>query len=167
MHWTKNRLSAKIMRKFQRNLLTMNQTAFLAVIFFLNHIATYGLSSLEGTVDTKYLNIFEFGRIIVVENVFLKIILPIMLIARSKSKLPALWLKDSNSVKTFYFSMSNIKPRNDLVFALENEYCNDSYRFNYLSNPIKKSEEKINYSKDNVILVKRCPNQTISRFIYI
>ena len=166
MHWTKNRLSVKIMRKFQRNLLTMNQTAFLAVIFFLNHIATYALSSLEDIVETKYLNIFEFCRIIVVENVFLKFILPIMLITTSKSKLPALWLKDSNSVKTFYFSMSNIKPRNDVVIALENEYCNDSY-FNYLSNPIKETEEKMNDSKDNIILVKRCPNQKMSRFIYI
>ena len=170
MHWTKNnRLSVKIMRKFQRNLLTMNQTAFLSIIFFLNHIATYGLSFLEDIVHTKYLIIFEFCRIIVVENVFLKIILPIMLISRSKSKLPALWLKDSNSVKIFYFSMSNIKPRNDLVIAFENEYCNyDSYRFNYLlSKPIKKVEEEENDSKNNIILVKRRPNQRMSRFIYI
>ena len=169
MHWTKNnRLSVKIMRKFQRNLLTMNQTAFLSIIFFLNHIATYGLSFLEDIVQTKYLIIFEFCRIIVVENVFLKIILPIMLISRSKSKLPALWLKDSNSVKIFYFSMSNIKPRNDLVIELENEYCNtDSCRFSYLfSKHIKKAEEE-NDGKNNIILVKRRPNGRMSRFIYI
>ena len=167
MHWTKRALSVKIMRKFQRNLLTMNQTAFLAVIFFLNHIATYGLSSLEDIVDTKYLIILEFCRIIVVENVLLKIILPILLISRSRSKLPALWLKDSNSRKSFYFSMSNIKPRNDLLIALENEYCNDNYRFNYLSNAIKKAGEKENDSKNHILLVKRDPNRGMSRFIYI
>ena len=167
MHWTKNRLSVKIMRKFQRNLLTMNQTAFLAVIFYLNHIITVGLSSLEDIIPRKYLLTFEFCRIIFVENVCLKIILPIMLISRSKSKLPALWLKNSNSVKTFYFSMSNIKPRNDLVITLENGYCNDSYRFNYLRTPVEKKVEIENGSKNNIILVKKSPNPKISRFIYI
>ena len=169
MHWTKSRLSDKIMRKFQRNLLTMNQTAVLSVIFFLNHIATVGLSLLEDIVLTKYLTIFEFCRIIVVENAFLKIVLPIMLISRSKSKLPALWLKDSNSVKIFYFSMSNIKPRNDMVIVLENEYFSyDSFRFNYLlSKPIKIVEDEEKNSHDNIILVKRGPNQRMSRFIYV
>ena len=169
MHWTKSRLSGKIMRKFQRNLLTMNQTAVLSVIFFLNHIATVGLSLLEDIVLTKYLTIFEFCRIIVVENAFLKIVLPIMLISRSKSKLPALWLKDSNSVKIFYFSMSNIKPRNDMVIVLENEYFSyDSFRFNYLlSKPIKIVEDEEKNSHDNIILVKRGPNQRMSRFIYV
>ena len=167
MHWTKNRLSVKIMRKFQRNLLTMNQTAFLAVIFYLNHITTVGLSSLEDIIPRKYLLTFEFCRIIFVENVCLKIILPIMLISRSKSKLPALWLKNSNSVKTFYFSMSNIKPRNDLVITLENGYCNASYRFNYLRTPVEKKVEIENGSKNNIILVKKSPNPKISRFIYI
>ena len=166
MHWTKSRLSVKIMRKFQRNLLTMNQTALLAVIFYLNHIATYGLSSLENIVPTNYLINLEFFKIIVLENVFLKIILPIMLISRSKSKLPALWLKDSNSAKIFYISMSNIKPRNDLVISIENEYCNDRYRFIYLSNPVKKAEKEENDSKSYIILVKRRRNQ-MSRFIYI
>ena len=47
----------------------MNQTALLAVIFYLNHIATYGLSSLENIVPTNYLIILEFLKIIVVENV--------------------------------------------------------------------------------------------------
>ena len=65
--------------------------------------------------------------------------------------------------------MSNIKPRNDMVIVLENEYFSyDSFRFNYLlSKPIKKIEDEEKNSHDNIILVKRGTNQRMSRFIYV
>ena len=160
MHWTKNRLSVKIMRNFQRNLMTMNQTACLAVIFYFNSIATYCLPYLEHTVPHRVLFIFEICRIIVVENILLKIILPLVLIVRSRTTLPALWMRDSKKEKEFYFSMGNIKPRNDLMISLENGNCHG--KFSYLTQRTKKFKEEKDDYRNNIIFVKQRQNGKLS-----
>ena len=162
MHWTKRRLATKIVRNFQRNLMTMNQTAALSVIFYFNNIAIYVISSLEHSLPQKYLFFFDICRIIVVENILLKFLLPVLLIAKSKTDLPTLWLKEPTEEKEFFLSMGSIRPRQDLAISLVKEVS--WAKFLYLTNRMKKT------GRDDVrnIFVKEQPlNGKLSRFVYV
>ena len=166
MHWTKSRLAGKIISKFQRNMMTMNQTSALSVIFYFNNISIYVLSSLEDSVPGKYLFLFDICRIIVVENILLKFLLPVVLIARSRTNLPSLWLKTTREEKEFYFWMGSIKPRKDLSMSLLNEA--GGVKFIYLTNRIKKLRTNREEIRNDIIFVKEQPkNGKFSRFLYV
>ena len=145
--------------------MTMNQTAALSVIFYFNNIAIYFISSLEHSLPQKYLFFFDICRIILVENILLKFLLPVLLIAKSKSDLPTLWIKEPKEEKEFYMWMGSIRPRQDLAISLVKDVAWS--KFLYLTNRMKKIRSRDDI-RTNIIFVKEQPNNgKFSRFAYV
>ena len=104
--WWKQR-KLRIRQRGQINLVTLYQTVGLLVFIYLDNSV---LSYLLGT-QQKSVFILETLRIILIENIFLKFLLPILLIINSKTRLPALWVDKHHRRLEFFTSSPSFIPR--------------------------------------------------------
>ena len=123
--WTRKGLSGKINRK-QVNVLTLKQTIILILFLYFDYLLTAGCRHLIDLVDSKLLLAIEMGRILLIENILLKFLLPFFLIKNTKSKIPLLWSKDKVGNVTFF--MTELKP-----IQPENYHESTRYKYVYIS----------------------------------
>ena len=103
--WKKRRLLIRFRRC---NVLTFNQTVLLMLLLYIcNAVCDYILTSYSGD-HAFYL---EMLRILVIENIFFKVLFPMFLIIRTRSSLPALWSNTDDRKVEFFMTKSTFKPR--------------------------------------------------------
>ena len=109
IYWKKKRISFKI-EKNQRNVLTLKQT--LGLIFFIycnNVLADYVLASFK---PSTLVFLMEELRVVLVENLLTRFVIPIVLIINTKRHLPGLWT-DTEMIRSEFFmtkiNVSSIK----------------------------------------------------------
>ena len=103
--WKKKRLLIRFRRY---NVLTFNQTVLLLLLLYIcNAVCDYILTSYLSH-NAFYLEMF---RILLIENIFFKFLLPIFFIMSTKSSLPALWSDTVDRKVDFFMTQSSFKPR--------------------------------------------------------
>ena len=88
IYWKRKRILLKI-PKTQRNVLTLNQTVAIILLVYVNNVLCDYLLSLFP--PSEFLFILEELRVVLVENIITRLLLPILLILNTKITLPALW----------------------------------------------------------------------------
>ena len=104
IYWKKKRLLSKI-PKCQRNVLTLKQT--VAVIFLVysnNLVCDYLLAFFP---PTQFLFILEELRVLLVENIVIRFLLPVLLILNTRRTLPALWAEKDCERREFFMTKLN------------------------------------------------------------
>ena len=105
IYWKKRRLMIKV-RKC--NVITFNQTILLlALLYLTNAVWDYVLTS----YPSPHAFTLEMLRIVLVENIFLKFLLPIILIINTKMTLPSLWTDVTHRRIGFFMTKSSFVPR--------------------------------------------------------
>ena len=100
VYWKKRRQLGRGNRK-QYNVITFNQTILMVFVIMVdNTLPYYFMDTLQ-----KFQLIVEMLRTILIETIFLKFLLPILLIINSKHHLPELWV-DGCHQRTIPFSMT-------------------------------------------------------------
>lgn len=127
--WARKGLARKVNRK-QVNVLTLKQTIILIIFLYLDYLIASGSRHLIGIFNSKILFAIEMGRVLLIENILLKFILPLFLIIKTKSKIPLLWAKEDVENVIFFMTQSKlIEPQN---FELPQVR---STKYAYLSSP--------------------------------
>ena len=101
IYWKKKRILLRI-EKYQRNVLTLKQT--VAVILFLytnNLLCDYLLAIFP---PSEFLFILEELRVVLVENLLTRFLLPVLLILKTKRTLPALWTEKTWKRREFFMT---------------------------------------------------------------
>ena len=101
IYWKKKRILSRI-EKYQRNVLTLKQT--VAVILFLytnNLLCDYLLAIFP---PSEFLFILEELRVVLVENLLTRFLLPVLLILNTKRTLPALWTEKTWKRREFFMT---------------------------------------------------------------
>ena len=104
IYWKKKRILSRI-EKYQRNVLTLKQT--VAVILFIytnNVICDYLLAIFP---PSEFLFILEELRVVLVENLLTRFLLPVLLILNTKRTLPALWTEKTWKRREFFMTKLN------------------------------------------------------------
>ena len=158
--WKKKRIFVKV-KKY--NCLTFNQTLNIVIILYINNaVLDYIFQCNIITVLLYYLpskQIFnlEMLRVIFIENIGLKFIMPIMLIINTKSSLRSLWSEVPYKQINFFMSEPSYLPRsrspinNQLHMAFtKNKFRGESFRSNL--EPILEYDEviEVQYSKHSL-----------------
>ena len=100
VYWKKRRQVGRGQRK-QYNVITFNQTILMVLVILLdNTLPYYFMDTLQ-----HFQLIVEMFRTIFIETIFLKFLLPILLIINSKYHLPDLWVDGCHQI-TIPFSMT-------------------------------------------------------------
>ena len=106
IYWKKKRLLSKI-PKSQENVLTLKQTvAVLLLVYFNNLICDYLLAFFP---PTEFLFILEELRVILVENIVTRFLLPVLLILNTRRTLPALWAEKDCERREFFMTKLNLQ----------------------------------------------------------
>ena len=101
IYWKKKRLTNKI-EDHQRNVLTLNQTIGVIFLIYCNNvILDYLLANFQPS-DLVFL--LEELRVLIVENVLTKCLIPIFLILNTKRQLPGLWTNNELKRTDFYMT---------------------------------------------------------------
>ena len=108
MVWKKRRLRLKKGQNF--NVITFSQTMIIIFLLYLNNVLLDFL--LPVLFQNESLFKLEMFRVIFIENIFFKVVLPIFMIYQSKSTLPLLWIdKDCTRKQRFFMTKQDILPR--------------------------------------------------------
>ena len=109
IYWKKKRISFKI-ENHQRNVLTLKQTlGIISLIYCNNVLADYLLASFKPS-DLVFL--FEEVRVLLVENVLTRFVIPVVLILNTRNQLPGLWIDTEVRRSEFYMTkMSDARIR--------------------------------------------------------
>ena len=109
IYWKKKRISFKI-ENHQRNVLTLKQTlGIISLIYCNNVLAVYLLASFKPS-DLVFL--FEEVRVLLVENVLTRFVIPVVLILNTRNQLPGLWRDTEVRRSEFYMTrMSDARIR--------------------------------------------------------
>ena len=111
IYWKKKRISFKIyLVNHQRNVLTLKQTlGIISLIYCNNVLADYLLASFKPS-DLVFL--FEEVRVLLVENVLTRFVIPVVLIINTRKQLPGLWRDTEVRRSEFYMTkMSDARIR--------------------------------------------------------
>ena len=90
-------------------------------LLYLNNVILDFL--LPALVENELLFTLEMLRVIFFENIFFKLVLPILMIHQSKTTLPFLWIdQDFDRKKSFFMTKQDILPRtNDIKLTAKTE----------------------------------------------
>ena len=106
IYWKKKRILLKI-PKTQRNVLTLNQTVAIILLVYVNNVLCDYLLSLFP--PSEFLFILEELRVVLVENIITRLLLPILLILNTKITLPALWAEKPWRRREFFMTKLNLQ----------------------------------------------------------
>ena len=101
IYWKKKRILVKI-EKYQRNVLTLNQTVALNLWLYINNLLSD--YSLIFFAPTEFLFILEELRVLLGENIVTRFLLPVLLILNTRRTLPALWTEKSWKRREFFMT---------------------------------------------------------------
>lgn len=101
IYWKKKRLSNKI-EDHQRNVLTLNQTLGVIFLIYCNNVILDYLLAIFQPSDLVFL--LEELRVLIVENVLTKCLIPIFLILNTRRQLPSLWTNNEIKKTDFYMT---------------------------------------------------------------
>ena len=118
IYWKKKRILLRI-PKYQRNVLTLNQTVAVILWLYTNNILCDYLLAIFP--PSEFLFILEELRVLLGENIVTKFLLPICLILNTRRTLPALWTEKSWKRREFF--MTNLDfPKIEVVVQEERRY---------------------------------------------
>ena len=101
IYWKKKRILCKI-PKYQRNVLTLKQTVGLIILLYANNmLCDYLLAVFP---PSEFLFILEELRVILVENLLTRFLLPILLISNTQRTFPALWAEKHWKRREFFMT---------------------------------------------------------------
>ena len=112
--WKKTRLKVP---KYQRNLLTLNQTVAIRVWLTLDF---YLVQLILMIIPEEKILMFEMVKVIIVDNICYRFLIPLGLIFTTKKSLPQLWSEKSGQSKTFYMTEQQRKLPREATNHLEN-----------------------------------------------
>ena len=99
IHWKKKKILFKI-PKCQRNVLTLNQTVgVICLVYTISVLCDYLLAFFP---PSQLLFIMEELRVILVENIITRFLLPLLLILNTRRTLPALWAEKDWKRQEFF-----------------------------------------------------------------
>ena len=101
IYWKKKRILLRI-PKYQRNVLTLNQTVAVILWLYTNNILCDYLLAIFP--PSEFLFILEELRVLLGENIVTKFLLPICLILNTRRTLPALWTEKSWKRQEFFMT---------------------------------------------------------------
>ena len=109
--WKKRKLKIK---RQNFNVITFSQTWLILLLLYLNNVLLDFLFPL--IVKEELLFNLEMLRVILIENILFKLLIPILMILQSKATLPYLWIdKDFNGKQMFFMTKQNILPRTNSI----------------------------------------------------
>ena len=130
IYWKKKRILLKI-PKYQWNVLTLNQTVALIFLVYTNNLLCDYL--LIFFPPSELLFILEELRVILVENLIIRFLLPFFLILNTKRRLPALWTETSWKRREFFMTKINFQshyPQTEVSFDQEERRQKDLFKYN-------------------------------------
>ena len=155
--WKKKRLFVKV-KKY--NVLTFNQTLHIVIILYINNaVFDYIFQCNIRTVflyyfSSEHIFTLEMLRVIFIENICLKFIMPIILIINTRSSLRSLWSEIPYKEINFFMSEPSYVPRSrpPLIHQLHISFTKNKFREkSFISNlePILEYDEvnEVQYSK--------------------
>ena len=101
IYWKKKRILFRI-EKYQRNVLTLNQTVALILFLYTNNMLCDYLLVLSP--PSEFLFILEELRVLLGENIITRFLLPVLLILNTRRTLPALWTEKSWKRQEFFMT---------------------------------------------------------------
>ena len=108
--WKKRKLTG-LFRKLtgQQNVMTLNQTLLMVFLIMVDNTLPYYFMETR----KEYEFILEMSRTILFEIIFLKFLIPIILIINSKHNLPELWLESNPRTLPFFMTTPSLVPRSE------------------------------------------------------
>ena len=102
IYWKKKRILFKI-PKYQRNVLTLNQTVgVIGLVYSNNILCDYLLACFP---PSELLFILETLRVILIENILTRFLLPLLLILNTRRTLPELWAEKDWERQEFFMTI--------------------------------------------------------------
>ena len=109
--WKKRKLTELFRKKTrQQNVITLNQTLLMVFLIMLDNTLPYYFMETRSENDF----ILEMSRIILFQMIFLKFLIPILLIINSKHNLPELWSETNPKPVPFLMRTPSLVPRPEL-----------------------------------------------------
>ena len=112
--WKKNRLQVP---KYQRNLLSLNQTVAIRTWLTLDF---YLVQLILMIIPEEKILLFEMVKLIIVDNICYRFLIPLLLIFTTKKNLPQLWSVKSGPRETFYMTEQQRKVPREATNHVEN-----------------------------------------------
>ena len=107
MIWKKKHFKHKVVKR-QRNLLTLNQIFCIKVLLTIDYIAVECLLSI---LPRERILIFEMLKLIIVDNICYRFLVPLVLLVNTKKIFPELWSRASVRRTKFYMTETRKIPR--------------------------------------------------------
>ena len=114
-------MKSKVFGKYQRNLLTMDQTQYLGTFIFLHQVIVvlllWGKTYINSLLSDDQLFFMLALSYLLILDLTLGFILPLLIVVRSQEKFPDLWTSNTEvgpSGPKFYVIEPTIKPRRDI-----------------------------------------------------
>ena len=108
IYWKKKRILLKIPDS-QRNVLTLKQTVAVIFLVYTNNLLTdYILAIFQ---PSQFLFIMEELRVILLENILTRLLLPVLLILNTRRTLPALWIEKHWERREFFMTNLNFQSK--------------------------------------------------------
>ena len=107
IHWKKKRQVTVTRVKENHNVMTLHQTLGLVILIHLNSTL---FPSFLMDISKQNFNI-EMFRIIFIENIFFKCLIPVLLLRRSRRDLRSLWANSQPRKISFFITPSSLIPR--------------------------------------------------------
>ena len=126
----KKRILLKI-PKHQQNVLTLSQTVATILLIYTNNVLCDYLLSLAPSSEILF--ILEELRVILMENLLTRFLLPILLILNTQRTLPALWTEKPWKRREFFMTKINFQshyPQTDVSFDQEERRQKDLFKYN-------------------------------------
>ena len=141
INWKKNRLS--IHRRGNYNLVTLNETLLLVWLLSMDNILFTCLVLYRESNDDQTLTFtLELLRIILIENIFFKLMVPVYLILQSRTHYKTLWAESRERKLTFSMTQPSFLPRpvvskyqtnNQLPFMETTSTSKDRHRYVFIT----------------------------------
>ena len=98
------------------NLLTLKQTVILLILFSFDNSGLSFIISNDFlpnfvSINSELVMKVEILRVILVENIFFKFLVPLYLLIQSRSKLPSLWADEDQRKLKFFMTSPSFIPR--------------------------------------------------------
>lgn len=119
IYWKKKRLFIPARSQRQYNVMTLNQTVLLVILINLDSMLTYLLHP----NSQQLFFLLELLKIIFIENIFFKCLIPVYLLLSSRRHYATLWVDRKPRRLTFFMTPPSFIAR-PVISKYKPEYCN-------------------------------------------
>ena len=136
MMWKKKQFLNRV-KKRQNNLLTLNQTVALSVWLTLDYIL---VECCVWIIPQEKILLFEMLKLIIIDNICYRFLVPLVLLFNSKKIFPELWSRTLEGKSSFYMTEREKIPRRPNTFieteTIENELNRKKGTFIYVKSAV-------------------------------